>query len=153
MIVTFCGHSDFVGNPQWEERVLSALETHVGGAPVDFYLGGYGGFDRFAEACCRRYRELHPGARLILVTPYLTSSDSHGSNASEYDEIIYPGLERVPPRYAIVHRNRWMVERADLLIAYVTHRWGGAFGTLQRAKRVEIPVVNLALEGKSTDFS
>lgn len=42
-------------------------------------------------------------------------------------ETVFPeGLEMVPPRFAIVHRNRWMVHEADMVIAYVTHDWGGA---------------------------
>lgn len=37
-----------------------------------------------------------------------------------------------------------MVDRADLLIAYITHGWGGAARTYQYAKRKGIPTVNLA---------
>ena len=58
--------------------------------------------------------------------------------------MIYPALENVPPKYAIIRRNEWMIDKADLLIAYVTHGWGGAARTYRYAKQKGIPTVNLA---------
>ncbi|MEG1529959.1 MAG: hypothetical protein RR405_06335, partial [Clostridia bacterium] len=52
-----------------------------------------------------------------------------------YDEIIYPELEEVPYKFAISKRNEWMVDNADLVIAFVNHHFGGAYSTLQYAKR------------------
>ena len=60
------------------------------------------------------------------------------------DEVIYPALESVPPKYAIIRWNEWMFDKADLLIAYIKHDWGGAARTFQYAKRKGIPTVNLA---------
>ena len=48
-----------------------------------------------------------------------------------YDEIIYPEIESVPPRYAIIKRNKWMVEKADCIIVYVNRRFGGAYTALK----------------------
>ena len=54
----------------------------------------------------------------------------------EESETLYPdGLEGVPLRYAIVHRNRWMVEHSQHIIAYVTHGWSGAAATLSLSER------------------
>lgn len=56
-------------------------------------------------------------------------------NFYEDAETLYPdGLEDVPLRYAIVHRNRWMVEHSQHIIAYVTHGWGGVAATLKVAQ-------------------
>lgn len=67
---------------------------------------------------------------LVLVTPYL-----HTQYESEkYDRILYPRLENVPLRFAISQRNRWMVRQAAVVIAYVTHSWGGAYQTYRYAK-------------------
>ena len=35
--------------------------------------------------------------------------------------------------FAIFHRNCWMVEIADVVVAYVLHDWGGAATTLGHA--------------------
>ena len=56
-------------------------------------------------------------------------------DASRYDSTTYPPLEKVPPRYAIVKRNEWMVCESDVVISGVTHSWGGAAKTLEFAQR------------------
>ena len=38
MIVTFCGHSDYIGSKSEEERLLSLLCEIIGGENAEFYL-------------------------------------------------------------------------------------------------------------------
>jgi len=52
-----------------------------------------------------------------------------------YDETIYPPLESIPRKFAILRRNEWMVQESDIVVAYVNHGWGGAAKTLQYARR------------------
>lgn len=75
--------------------------------------------------------------RSCLIIPYITVSylDGIKDRREEFDEIIYPPLESVPPRLAIIRRNEWMIDNSDLLIAYVKYSWGGAAKTLEYAKR------------------
>ena len=138
MVVTFCGHGHVPnGDPvrQWLYQVVK--ELILKGADK-FYLGGYGEFDLMAAAVVRDLKQQHLAVVAILVLPYL--SKKTGSDL--YDETIYPPLEGAPPRYAIVHRNRWMVQASDFVVAYVTRDWGGAAATLkyarQRKKRVPL---------------
>ena len=56
-------------------------------------------------------------------------------DAAGYDGSVYPELEKIPRRFAILHRNRWMVQSADVVVAYVLHDWGGAATTLRYAKQ------------------
>jgi hypothetical protein len=119
----------------------------VGDAPVDFFLGGYGQFDEFAYSCCKQFQASHPVTRLIFVTPYNTPSyqKTHLADArARFDEIIYPPLDGVLPRYAILRRNRYMVEQAGLVIAYVTRAKGGAYQTYRHALRKGKNACNLA---------
>ena len=60
---------------------------------------------------------------------------------SGYDWTVYPGLENVPRRFAISHRNRYMVDMADFVVAYVTHGWGGAAQTLEYANRKKKSII------------
>ena len=55
-----------------------------------------------------------------------------------------PPLEKVPPKYAISERNKWMVSEADLIIAYVKYARGGAYSGLQYARRRGKRIINLA---------
>jgi nucleoside 2-deoxyribosyltransferase len=62
-----------------------------------------------------------------------------------YDEIIIPEeLCGVHYKAAIQKRNRWMVDRADCLIAYLFRDFGGAYETVKYAKKQGKPVINLA---------
>ena len=149
MIVTFCGHSDFSELERCRPILLSLFEKKIGDAPVDFYLGGYGNFDTFANSCCKEYQATHPQVRRIFVTPYLTPEYQRGylnEIAAQYDSIAYFPIENVPPRFAISHRNRQMIERADWVVAYVTRSYGGAYRSYQRAKKSNKPIDNLANE-------
>lgn len=139
MIITFCGHRDFQGNSILKERLTNELLVHAGG------------FDYFAAHCVKEAQTKAKNIRNCLVIPYL--SVSFQERIKEYngffDEVIYPALENVPPKYAIIRRNEWMVDRADLLIAYITHGWGGAALTYHYAKRKGIPTVNLTEKKKA----
>ena len=56
-------------------------------------------------------------------------------DVDRYDGTTYPPLEKVPPRYAIMKRNEWMVCESDVVISGVTHSWGGAAKTLEFAQK------------------
>ena len=145
MIITFCGHSDYSEHKKDEERLLSLLETTSNGQPVDFYLGGYGKFDTFAKKCAEIYKGTHNDARIIFVTPYLNKwlDDRREYLEKEYDEIIYPELEKTPSKYAISRRNEWMINHSDYLIAYVRTHFGGAYNALLYADKHKKPYMNL----------
>ena len=146
MVITFCGHSTFVKTPEIEERLLSILQNQVGDKPTDLFLGGYGSFDSFAWECCRKYQSEHPQVKLVLITAYMTIEHQKNYLAYQkdyYDAIIYPEIEDKPLKFAISYRNKWMVEQADLVIAYVNHNSGGAWQTYQHAKRKKKNIINL----------
>ena len=129
-MVTFCGHREV----QEPEKVQKWLYETVSGLILEgadvFYLGGYGEFDRMALSVVNKTKEAHPDVRAILVLPYLDRS----MDLDAYDGSVYPPLEKVPRRYAISRRNRWMVDQADVVVAYVIHEWGGAATTLRYAE-------------------
>ena len=73
------------------------------------------------------------------MTPYL----NRDYDIFLYDEIVYPPLERVPLRYAIVKRNQWMVKNSDMLVAYIRYERGGAFEMLKYAERNKKPIIRI----------
>ena len=147
MIITFCGHALFSKSEECEHELLSFLEKIVGDEPADMYLGGYGAFDIFSYECCKKYKKTHPNVSLIFVTPYVIMNNSEERlyfNGRKYDCILYPELEGRPLKYAISYRNRYMVDVADYVIAYIDHDWGGAYQTYKYAKRKKKPLLNLS---------
>ena len=145
MVITFCGHSDYIGNLTDEEFLLNLLEEIIQGNEVDFYLGGYDGFDNFVLKCTKKYKQKHLNAKLIFITPYLHKLTSQSDNIIEksYDMIIYPELERIPQKLAIIKRNEWMIKQADYVFAYVRRHYGGAYRTLLYAHKQKKPYINL----------
>ena len=143
MTVTFCGHSTLSGSAPIRKWLLETTGALIAGGADLFYLGGYGMFDALAFEVMREQKRAQPHITLALALPYLDSKLS----TDGYDEIIYPPLETVPKRYAIVCRNRWMVEASDVVVAYVSHSYGGAAQTLAHAKRRNKRIFNGAEEG------
>ncbi|MBQ8624249.1 MAG: hypothetical protein IJ424_07780 [Oscillospiraceae bacterium] len=61
-----------------------------------------------------------------------------------YSDTVYPEeLANTPPKFAIVMRNRWMTERADTVVTYVTHSFGGAMQFKSLAETKGKQVINL----------
>ena len=147
MIITFCGHSQYTESGEDEQKILALLSEFIGDQHAEFYLGGYGAFDAFARKCCKKYQETHKNTKLILVTPYITldyQKNHLNANKDLYDEILYPNLEDKPLRFAISYRNKWTVEQADCVIAYITHAWGGAYSTYKHAKKKKKTLFNIS---------
>lgn len=131
MTVTFCGHAEIAQVDDVRRWLLHTTESLILDGADIFYFGGYGAFDRLAAAVVRELKKTYRHIQLVLVLAYLHRNE----NAAGYDSTLYPALEKVPPRFAISKRNEQMVEMADVVVAYVTHDWGGAAKTLAYAKR------------------
>ena len=136
MTVAFCGHAQISQSEKIEKWLYDVTQKLIEQGATTFYLGGYGAFDSLAASVLREQKKQYPQIELVLVLAYLNT----GRNTSGYDSTVYPPLETVPRRFAISHRNRWMVESADVVVADVLHDWGGAATTLRcvRQKKKQI---------------
>ena len=146
MIITFCGHSNFLSSVEYEEKILRLLEELVRDSHADIYLGGYGEFDNFAYRCCKKFQQHHKNISIVFITPYITLEyQKHHLNVLKdlYDSIIYPQIEDKPLRFAITYRNRWMIEKADFVISYISYKKGGAYATYKYAKSKGKIIFNL----------
>lgn len=146
MIITFFGHSNCLFNDDIKKQLKNILLDEIIKNPTcKFYLGGYGDFDGL---CLRTLRELKhdfPTIEILFITPYLDKNYSKLELAKYYyDDVIFPPIESVPRKFAILKRNEWMVEQADLVIAYVKYSWGGTAKALEYAKRKKKRIINIA---------
>lgn len=130
MIITFCGHDDVPEINKVMEWLCNVLDQFIYEENVIFYLGGYGGFDRLAASVVHQKQKVNPAVQAVLIIPYLNRK----YDESGYEYTLFPPLESVPPRSAISKRNERMVTQADIVIAYVTHGWGGSAKTLEYAR-------------------
>lgn len=131
MTVTFCGHAEIAQSDDVRRWLISTVEPLIADGADTFYLGGYGAIDSLSDAVLRGLKKTYPHIQIILVLAYL----NRNIDTSGYDSTLYPELEEVPPRFAISKRNERRVDMSDLVVAYVTHDWGGAAKTLEYAKR------------------
>ncbi len=111
-----------------------------------FYVGDRGEFDRQATGAVRSAKRDHPQIKLVLILPYFTNKLNEYKEIYEqdYDEIIIPSeLAGVHPKSAITKRNRWMVDKSELIIFYIQRDFGGAFDTVKYAKKNNKPTMKL----------
>lgn len=127
--VTFCGHRDLPDRAAVEAWLRRTLPCLYAQGARRFYVGGYGAFD--AAAAALALRAAHPEVEVVLVRPYLDAGPAPQPGMAS----VYPPLERVPRRFAIARRNRWMVDQADVVVACVQRSWGGAVEMLRYAQR------------------
>lgn len=147
--VSFCGHRKI--ERVWE--IENRLEQVVGDILlkqeyVEFLVGRDGQFDQLVSSvirrCKRNYRS--DNSAHIWVLPYPTAElrDHEEALRSFYDEIVIcEEASRGYVKKAHQIRNRAMVDRSDLVIFCVQHEGGGAWQTLQYAKKQNKPYYNL----------
>lgn len=104
------------------------------------YVGGKGEFDALCASAVRTLKHRHPdkAISLVLVLPYMEQRLNTDKEyyESSFDEILIPiELAGIHYKQAITACNRWMVDRADCLIAMVWRDHGGAYQTLKYAER------------------
>ena len=148
MIISFAGHAKLSSHDSIKEIVKEQIRKNIVGAEkVICYLGGYGDFDAICARACKELKEEEISIESVFVTPYMDFSSQAKlkdlQTCGLYDVVMYPPLEGVPPRFAILKRNEWMMKNADLVIAYVDHEYGGAYQSLRMARRRKKKIINV----------
>ncbi len=139
---TFCGHHDTSERirPLLREKLIQLIEEN---GVDNFLIGNNGQFDSMALGVIRELTNQYPKIRYSVVLAYLPIKKEEYSPYSE-EETLYPdGLETVPQRFAITHRNRWMADCSDFIISYVKKKYGGAYQTLRYAKNKRLKIIEL----------
>ena len=148
MTIAFAGHSLILSFDKIKDLVKNEIKNNISGEDkVLCLLGGYGDFDEICARACRELKKEYDFIETVYVPPYITLSEQKKIKEMQafglYDTSIYPPIENVPPKFAIAKRNEWMMTNADLVIAYVSQKHGGAYRSLQIAKRKEKKIINL----------
>ncbi len=108
----------------------------------NFLVGYQGNFDALALQVLIELKEEFQNIQYTVVLAYLPNMQ--GELFAEVPTVFPEILETTHPKYAISARNTWMISRADCVIAYVQHTWGGAYRFVSYAKRKGKMVINLA---------
>ena len=141
-VCTFFGHRD---TPERIEPFLRTVLTDlIENRCVDmFYVGDTGRFDTTVRKTLKALLLEYPHIHYAVVLAYLPCKSD--LPVEEYADTVYPAeLENVPLRYAIPRRNRWMLDKADIVVTYVQHLGGGAAQCKELAEKKGKIIFNIA---------
>ena len=148
-ICCFAGHSSIFGTEdlpaKLKKEIVNLIENHN---VTTFYNGGKGDFDWLCAKTIQELKKEYSSIKSYCILSYMPKEkDEYDNTLKIFDDTIYPDIEKIPPRFAIIKRNEWMVKNSDFMIAYVNYPWGGAYKTLQYAERKKnIKIINLVAE-------
>lgn len=125
-----------------EDTLLRTLEDLILTHGVNqFYVGNQGQFDSYVRKVLNKLEERYPHIRYAVVLAYMPGQLTEYANFS--DTMVPEGIEVIHPRFAISWRNKWMLQKADYVVTYVTHTWGGAYRFACLARRKGKYVINI----------
>lgn len=150
LTVSLFGHRiiedyQFVENKLYELlRIVMQKENRE----IEFLVGRNGDFDLMAASVIRKLKKEmgNENAFLTLVLPYETAELRNNTEAFEsyYDSIeICEASADCNFKYAIVARNRDMIDRSDMVVVYVKTESGGAYQALKYAEKNQKRIINL----------
>lgn len=122
----------------------------------DFLVGGARGFDTLAAEAVVRLRDEGLPIRLFLLLPCRGQADGWSAEErARYQRLLREadGTEWISERYfrgCMQKRDRALVDRSDLCLAYLRKKTGGTAYTVGYAERRGISVLRLAEEESTT---
>ena len=147
--VSFFGHRQLDNILVIEQRLETLIrEFLLSKEYVEFLVGRDGEFDQLVASTVRRCKRTvrDDNNALVLVLPYATAEyrNNEQSFHAYYDEVEICA-EAAEKHFKSAHRirNRTMVDRSDLVVFCVEHNSGGAYQTMQYAKKSNANIINL----------
>lgn len=147
--VSFFGHRCIDNVIAIEQRLEKIIrELLVTKEYVEFLVGRDGEFDQLVSSTIRRCKRAirDDNSALVLVLPYATAEYRNNEQSfHEYYDEIEICAESAEKHFKSAHqtRNRSMVDRSDLVVFCVEHNSGGAYQTMQYAKKANTNIINL----------
>jgi uncharacterized phage-like protein YoqJ len=132
----FTGHRE-LGDDFSKLRLKRTIEHLIKQGTENFYNGMAMGFDLLAAECVLSLRKKYPQVKLIACVPcYGQEKYFSDADKKRYVKILKKADEKVvlADHYyqgCMQNRDKYMVERADVMIAYCNKATGGAAYTVK----------------------
>ena len=139
--VAFFGHREIEHFKETQQALEKLIESMMREHEyVEFLVGRNGEFDQLTASTVRTVRNRLDcsNCSLILVLPYMTAEfrDNEASFLEYYDEVeVSSAAEGVHFKSAMQTRNRELVDRAEILVAYCVKTAGGSAYTVKYARK------------------
>ena len=139
MTVTFFGHRD---TPKEIEPALrlTLIDLIENKNATVFYVGNHGNFDAMVRRLLEDLSKTYP-IKYYVVLAYMPSNN----DIPDEHSILPEGIETVPRRFAINYRNKWMLNKSDIVVTYVTRNFGGAAQFKKLAEIKKKTTINLSV--------
>ncbi|MBO5049699.1 MAG: hypothetical protein J6C41_04655 [Oscillospiraceae bacterium] len=143
VVCSFFGHKD---TPSIVFSQLKKCIEHliISRGVNSFMVGNQGSFDGMVLKALRELKQKYPHICYSVALAYMPGKGQKYELYSQTETFLPEGIENVPRRFAISHRNKWMVKESDIVVCYITHLWGGAAQFAEYAQRQGKEVINLA---------
>ncbi|MBQ3018995.1 MAG: DUF1273 family protein [Clostridia bacterium] len=122
-----------------KKYVLALIDDGV----ENFYTGMAMGFDLLAAETVLACKKKFPQVKLIACIPYYGQEQNFsGKDKGRYASILKKADEKVLlsetyTRNCFLERNRYMCDRADVLVAYLRKEEGGTAYTVRYFKKIK----------------
>ncbi len=150
LTVCLFGHRIIEDYQTVESKLYELLRIIMqkGNREIEFLVGRNGDFDLMAASLIRKLKKEtgNENVFLALVLPYETAELRNNTESFEsyYDSIeICEASANQNFKYAIVARNRDMVDRSDMVVVYVKNKSGGAYQAQKYAEKNQKRIINL----------
>lgn len=137
----FFGHHDCPDSvkPLIRQQIIDIYEKKP---DTVFYVGNQGRFDALVLSVFKDMLREGMEPDFCVVLAYHPDKSNVPDVAPEYT--LYPeGIERVPKRFAISWRNKWLVEQSEMVVCYIRHWTGGAAKFVEQAQKKGKRIINI----------
>ncbi len=138
--------------PELKEKIKAQIINLIENENVDtFFVGEIGGYEEDAYDTVLEVFKNYPDIHITLVVSKTSELHDIGIDGSGIihqrrfcHDWIYPDKSAVGyKRWCIVHRNRFIIENTDFIIAYNEYK-GRAYEFCKQAKNKGVTVIDLA---------
>lgn len=136
----------FFGHSSCPDDIKPILETQIEDFIVNhniknFLLGDHGNFDLLVLKCIKKLAIKHDISYKVVLS-YMPKYNN--IFASDPNSIFSEELALVPKKFAINYRNRYLIEKSQYFITFITHSFGNAAKFTQEAIKKGKNVTNIA---------
>jgi len=132
-----------------KDKLKSVLEKFIERDFDTFLIGMALGFDTVCFQTLEKLKEKYPSIKIIACIPCLCQACKFNkAQKEEYDRMLSVADEKIilSTEYTpacMMKRNKFMVDNACALLAYLIRDYGGTANTVKYAEKMNIPIVYL----------
>ena len=129
-----------------KEKLEIILEKFIEKDFDTFLIGMALGFDTVCFQTLEKLKEKYPTIKIIACVPCLTQAYKFNRlQKEEYDRMLSVADEKIilSTEYTptcMMKRNKFMVDNASVLLAYLERDYGGTANTVRYAKKMDVPI-------------